>query len=114
MVEIFDNNDCSSVSAPYNFQSFGIEEFAQGFSKLYPNPFATKSKLLINMSKPAYVNIECIDIIGKKVSSIYQGSLPSGIVEIEIDAQKLGLAPGTYILNVLCDDELMQHKMVIN
>ena len=115
MVEITDQLGCSSVSAPYNVQFVGIDENVEDvFTKLYPNPLTTQTTLLINTSHSAYLHVECFDVTGKKIATIYQGNLPGGANEIDIDAQQLGLVSGTYILRILCDNQMIHHKMMIS
>jgi len=113
-VEIIDNFGCISVSAPYNYQAAGIDSYSlENSVSLFPNPFADKSTLVINTKQNSIISIECVDILGRQIANIYQGNINSGISEIVIDAKKLGLAPGNYILNVRSNDEVIQLKMSV-
>ncbi|HET6991876.1 MAG TPA: PQQ-dependent sugar dehydrogenase, partial [Bacteroidia bacterium] len=61
-----------------------------------PNPFSTTSTLSYSMKQNAAVHIGLYDLGGKEVAVLVDGAQQEGEHTFEINAQKLGLAPGLY------------------
>jgi hypothetical protein len=56
----------------------GINEIAQSTSKVYPNPFADKANIEINLEANAEVNATVYDMSGRMVKQITEGFMNSG------------------------------------
>lgn len=64
----------------------------------YPNPFNSEIKIKYSIANPININITMYNVVGQKIAKIYQGRKNSGNYEITINAEKLKLSSGTYIV----------------
>ena len=72
---------------------------AYALSSAYPNPFNPTSSFSLQVAETQQVVVELFDILGKRVASIYAGTLESGIERsFVIDGSQLG--NGVYIYRV--------------
>lgn len=62
----------------------------------YPNPFNPSTTIIVDVGRPGQLTIDVFDVLGRKVTTAFQGFLNNRRHEIPFDAT--GLAGGTYIL----------------
>ncbi len=76
---------------------------------IYPNP--AKDKVFVKMlSENKNVNIELINVLGKKISIIKKGTINKNeIIETDIH----DLPSGIYFIQITCDDNMSSIKLVI-
>lgn len=84
--------------------NISVEELKEAdFSdiKVSPNPFGrTRSAVVaFEMEKDGGLNITLTDVAGKQIE-LFAGSKTAGKQEIAVDAAKLNLAKGNYLLTV--------------
>ncbi len=72
----------------------------------YPNPFSSKTTLKVDASEKCFVDIDITDILGKKVLSIFRGSLDAGISEFQVTGNDL--KPGVYSIRLVSKNKLFQ------
>ena len=78
---------------------------------LYPNPTTNNLFIDLNLKKQSSLNIELSNALGQKVISQDFGKR-TGFQNLTIDVN--GLAPGTYILQVVLDTEIVAKKITLN
>ena len=61
-----------------------------------PNPFHIHTSLMIEVSRPQQVQVEVYDVLGRRVSRLFDGLLAPG--EHRIGLEGRGLADGVYVL----------------
>lgn len=88
----------------------GVEENSSNFSaRLYPNPASDFSNVAINISNPADVNVEVIDINGKVVSTRAFGTMRG---EFLLPVNTSALSSGIYLVNVRVGNELKSIRLI--
>ena len=67
--------------------------------KVYPNPFNPNVTIFIELNRKKNVRVEIVDLLGKKVRLLFNGSLQSGIQLLKWDGRNeygLQVSPGIY------------------
>lgn len=70
-----------------------------GNFKVLPNPFQNTTTLNFDLKRAGNVGIQLTDAAGKAIN-VYNGKLETGSHTYQIDAQKLQLAKGSYVLSI--------------
>ncbi|MFK7846425.1 MAG: malectin domain-containing carbohydrate-binding protein, partial [Rhodothermales bacterium] len=73
----------------------------------YPNPFRTDTAILLDLPKPATVQIDVFDMLGRKVDEKTAEQVMSGFQQ-EILFSAKDLQPGAYLYRVYIQDGLSQ------
>jgi acid phosphatase type 7 len=68
--------------------------------KVMPNPFKDKTTIQFNLQKEAEIEVQIFSLDGKQVHQVFRGRQKSGKCTIALDAAKLGLTQGKYILRI--------------
>ncbi len=63
---------------------------------VFPNPFKNTAKIEYTLTENSEIEIELLDLNGRKVSTLYKGSRNKGTHSLEINAEQLGLSKGAY------------------
>jgi len=79
---------------------------------IYPNPFINNTMIKFNLPKGANVNLKIIDMMGKDVYQVPYTKLSPGSNQVEFNASDIGLVQGTYFLNITCNDQLINRKII--
>jgi hypothetical protein len=75
------------------------ENESVGNFKVMPNPFSNATSMSFDLKKDANVSIRLNDMVGKTYD-VFKGDLKAGSHAYQVDAAKLQLAKGTYILSI--------------
>ncbi|MCA9757207.1 MAG: hypothetical protein KDA27_15485 [Candidatus Eisenbacteria bacterium] len=70
--------------------------------RILPNPMSRSATVEFRIDRAGEVRIDAIDVSGRNVGEIFQGTLSAGRHQLSLDDRlsNLGLAPGTYWLRV--------------
>jgi len=79
---------------------------------IYPNPVLQIANLEFSLSDHTFMEISVIDILGKNVKTLHEGTLRSGHHHIQIDAT--GLAKGMYFVKFRSENEVVTRKIMIS
>ncbi len=79
--------------------------------EIYPNPFFSKAAITYTLEKDGVVTIDLLDIVGNKVKTIKNGSVPKGTHHIELN--RGNLAAGMYFLRIVRDSVVITKKIII-
>lgn len=79
---------------------------------LYPNPMNDVAYAQFELKQGEQVSVEISDMVGRKIKTLHEGVLPSGIHSLSID--KTRLSPGIYLVNVSTGRGAFSHKLVVN
>ncbi len=71
---------------------------------IYPNPFHKSTNIEYELTATSRVKIGLYDMNGKEITTVADEQEASGKHKFEMDGNKLGLTPGTYILKVYVND----------
>jgi glucose/arabinose dehydrogenase len=97
-------------------QGMGTEEYQNPYFLLQqnaPNPFSTTTTIAFNMKQDATVRIVLYDIFGREVAVLAEGTQTTGKHELVINAQELGLAPGTYFCSMICEGTIQSVSIAV-
>jgi PKD repeat protein len=101
-----DDINISGISAT------GIDEsvFSNGFN-IYPNPIDENSVVEVSLSSKQNIDVKIIDVLGREISSMFNGELPEG--EHLININKSGLNAGVYFVKVNIGGKNFAKKMIV-
>lgn len=77
----------------------------------YPNPFSHTTTIAFKLEKAALVQIDIIDISGKKVRELVSGQYSAG--EQEVQFNRDGLKSGVYFYSIKAGDKIDTRRMQI-
>ncbi len=77
---------------------------------LYPNPSSQNTRLSYSLEQSSDVRVDVLDISGRIVSQVYQGTQASGDQNIEIELT--GLESGVYLVRIQSGGEQIVRKLV--
>jgi len=81
-------------------------------SQNFPNPFANETKVLFNLKEASNVSYTVVDLTGKVVANVNEGTTMAGDHEITIDGSSF--ANGVYYLNITAGESNVTRKMIVN
>ena len=93
------------------------ENDAEGFGytshivNVYPNPFGENAQITVNCIEGQNIRIELFDASGRKVQSVYSGSIASGNTDFNIDGTELNT--GVYMIKVSGGTFTESHEIII-
>lgn len=79
---------------------------------VYPNPMSEVAYAQFELKQSEDVTVEVMDLIGRSVKTVQQGTMPAGIHSLPIS--KANLTPGIYLVNVTTAKGSFSHKLVVN
>lgn len=77
----------------------------------YPNPFNPRTTIRYQISEDAHVNITLYSILGQKIATIKDRTMPAGTHSVLMDAD--GLSSGVYIYRLTASGRTDTQKMTI-
>jgi hypothetical protein len=109
----FSTSDTITMGADIrNFlNSTGINENTGLFNlvSVYPNPAKDQTMLSFNVTKSVQVNIDIIDVTGRKVAGVLNENVSSGTFSKHINTS--GLAEGMYYITIKADGNVSQKTL---
>ena len=78
--------------------------------KIYPNPVANQANVELQLQQDSEVLVELYDLSGKKLQTIFEGTLPKGEQVVDFDASKL--SQGKYFVRILADGMIGTERFV--
>jgi hypothetical protein len=79
---------------------------------LWPNPARNEAFITFQTNTAGFSSIELCDLTGQVVSTVYKGSLASGVKHVyEVNLQNL--ADGLYLCRVTSANEILVKRLVI-
>ena len=93
----------------------GVTENSIGNADLmvYPNPSNESSTIAYYLNKKAEVKLEVVDVLGKKVAELTNGSQAEGDYKFDVSKSANGLRNGIYFIRLTIDNESTTQKWVI-
>ena len=77
---------------------------------VYPNPFKKEFEVEFTLDNEEFISIDIFDVSGRKVKSLYNGLLKSGLHNLDIDASDI--AKGSYFIELKLNDSSFR-KIII-
>lgn len=76
-----------------------------------PNPLRGSTRLPLRLDAPAHVSVTVLDALGRRVATVWDGSLGEGAHALRWDAA--GVAPGPYVVRVSTGAEVHTRRVVV-
>lgn len=106
-----DNRGCESdFSDAYN--KVGVEESAEAFLKVYPNPFRESLTFELSIDNPCRAQLKITDIFGADIEILTDEYLEPGIYSIPFNPR--GLSSGVYLYYLKIGDKKFVDKIIYN
>ncbi|HXH19286.1 MAG TPA: T9SS type A sorting domain-containing protein [Chitinophagales bacterium] len=98
------------VESPTGISSSSLN--ATDFS-VYPNPFFGVTRVNYSIAEVANVKLEVYDVLGKKLSTIYEmNQQAAGNYSSEISSKQIGDAPGVYFITLTLDGKQVSTRKI--
>lgn len=92
--------------------STGIDENnLLGAFNVYPNPTNDQFNLELDIIKNSQLDVSIIDVLGKEVKNIYQGSNSSGNFRRSVNVKDMDA--GVYLIRVIIDNEIAVKRIIV-
>jgi len=79
--------------------------------ELFPNPASGQVNIAMYLKQSTPIRIELYDLQGRKVKSIFNGDLPSGIRTLNTDVA--GVEPGIYFIVINAGNQRLTKKVLV-
>ena len=79
---------------------------------VFPNPFGDETRIQYTLVKPSKVTVSVFDITGKQLAIILDEQQDAGTHQSMINAEKLKLSQGTYLLKVATENGYISRQIV--
>ena len=77
----------------------------------YPNPFADRTRLVVDLPRRQHVTFDVFDLLGRRVARLHEGELAAGRHELTLDASTW--APGLYLARLATPEGTRTHRMTV-
>ena len=77
----------------------------------YPNPFNPTTAMSFALPQAAHVKLQVFDMLGRVVTTVYEGHLEAGVHSYSFDGSKI--ASGVYLYRLTAGDMTETRKMVL-
>jgi hypothetical protein len=81
--------------------------------EVYPNPVDNVLTVKYEVSEKSDVMIELFDLTGKKVKSLINKEMDSGLYSIELNVKDEEISKGTYLLKVKIDNKTRTKEIIV-
>jgi len=79
-----------------------------------PNPVRDRSVIQVSVREPQQVRVRLFDLLGRRVGEVYRDRIEGGRTkQVVIDASRLGLSSGTYIVRITGDRFAETHRLSV-
>jgi hypothetical protein len=80
-----------------------------------PNPFSGSTKIAYTLPSNNHVTIKLVDLLGKEVTTVFEGKQSEGEQEVTMDCTKSNIKPGIYFVSFSAGNTaLFTKKVIIN
>lgn len=91
----------------------GIDELSSSINfNVYPNPAEDNTVVSFDLIEKGNVTVDVIDVVGRKISSLYKGALNAGEYQYNV-ASGGSLAAGIYIVQLNVDGHNFSKKLIV-
>jgi PKD repeat protein len=97
-------------------QNTGLNELtAQDIAlNIYPNPFSTTAVVAYSLPRTDNVSVEVFDLVGKKITTLFEGKQAEGAQQVSFDRTQYGLSTGMYFVKINIGNSGITQKVLVN
>lgn len=77
----------------------------------YPNPFNPVTRIKFQLPNESYVSVKIFDLLGKEISTLFEGKRPAGFHEISFDGSNL--SSGIYSYKIQTEKNIAVKQMIL-
>ncbi len=88
-----------------------LEDFETKLETIFPNPAGAITCIPVNNEVAVEGKIEVTDILGGKIETVFEGTIPSGASKYFIDAANY--ASGTYFITLKTENNIQVQKLIV-
>lgn len=103
----------SGMGGNVNTNAVAVNPAAELGVKVFPNPFSHTAAVMFNLNNAAPVSLQLTDVTGKMVADVNLGEQNAGDHRYDLDATRLGLAAGMYILKIRAGDQVTAKRIAV-
>lgn len=100
----------------YSNNSLGIRDLPKIMNlldiTLFPNPVSNELYFRLNMIKESEITLLICDLNGNEIKKLKIEKQPVGIFQNKINLSDL--STGTYLFRLICEDEVISKKVILN
>jgi hypothetical protein len=97
------------IQAPISYNSMEIESFS--IENVYPNPFNPSTEITYDIQNDGYMNISIYNVLGQKVSEIFDGYRSVGTHKLRWNANDL--SSGIYYIQMNLNGQYESYKSIL-
>ena len=112
----FSGSDGAALEVNLGQPAQALGEGPIGLSAVQPNPFGRETRFAVKLARPARVELEVHDLVGRRVATIHRGALPAGTRVFSWngrDANGSRAANGVYFVRLVTDGRVTARKVVL-
>jgi hypothetical protein len=82
----------------------------------YPNPFNPSTSISCSLPGPAWVTLEIMDVLGRRVKLLYAGRLGTGthtMIWNGSDDRNSAVSAGVYLCRLICGESILTDRMLL-
>lgn len=80
----------------------------------YPNPFNSRTVIMISLSSKEHLRLDLFDVSGKLIAPLADKTFNAGVTEMELNADKYRLSSGVYFIKMTSQKGFAKIKKVIS
>lgn len=100
--DVYDSWNSQGGLCQWSWDATGVGPAAAprafSLSAAWPNPFNPRTSLELKLSQAQRLRCDLVDVAGRRVRELFQGELPGGVHQLEVDGE--GLPSGLYLVRV--------------
>ncbi len=90
------------------------QPIALSLGAAYPNPFAGRTRLGLDLDRAQDVVVAVFDVAGRRVATLHEGTLPGGQTHtFTFDARALDLADGAYVVRATAGAAVAERRVTL-
>ena len=102
----------TAVLSQYDVYGVGVEELKEELAfNIFPNPSNNASTISFELRKRTVVTAQLMNSLGQKITTLFDGELPTGKNKIEINTNQL--SKGFYLVNLTIDNKTISTKLLV-
>ncbi len=76
-----------------------------------PNPASSRSAFQLHLDRPQPVRVDVFDVLGRRVSTLYEGMLPAGVHPFALDVRRL--PAGLYVVRARGAEAQVTRRLIV-
>jgi hypothetical protein len=105
-------NDGEVVSLSYPIRVH-VPALTLEFQSVWPNPFRASTRIAFDVPSQGHVTLEVFDVLGRRVRTLWNGSLPPGAHRVQWNGDAENAVSGVYFIRLSQGNASVTTKMIL-